>query len=284
MKIRFVLAATLFAPVMASSSAADDASGLLGKWRITRAVVAPWTDEAGAGEKPALVGESVVFRSKSVKASAPLACGDAEYEATSMPPEGLFQGGLPTPANEAMTPLGFSDQMIEGVLLACDTGTFEFHFVAPDTALFALDNRIWTLDRSPGARASKSSAESAVQRFLEAHFDGDMGFSPAAFAQKRAAFAPSLVKTIDAYLAKPQDPNEAPTINGDPFTDSQDYPARFAVQRDDKMTKGTAVPVEFADAFRKRKVIFEMVREGGRWLIADLKFEDGATLSAILVE
>jgi hypothetical protein len=281
MKKKLVLqAAALLAPVAAF--AADGPSAHFGKWRITRAVVAPWTDEAGAGEAPALVGETVVFKARSVKAPAPLGCANAKYETTSVPPEGLFQGAELTV--EQASNLGLVAGDLTGMSLACDTGVFEFHDAGPQAMLFALDNRIWTLDRSPGALASASSPEGAVQRFLEAHFAGDMGFSAEALASKRDRLSPALAAAIDAYFARPQDPEEAPPIDGDPFTDSQDYPARFSVKLDDRKTKGTAVPVVFADAFRERTVVFEMTREKGRWLIDDLKFEDGSTLSTWLAE
>jgi hypothetical protein len=183
-----------------------------------------------------------------------------------------------------MVSLGLNAEKIAGVSLICDTGVFEFHYAAANTLLVALDNRIWTLDRTPGARASKSSPEGVVQRFLEAHFASDMGFTPESVKAKRTFLTDELATRISAYLAKPVDPNEAPSINGDPFTDSQEYPTRFAVDRDNKKVKGAAVPVTFSDAFHKRGVSFEMARENGRWLINDLDYEDGSSFSALLAD
>jgi len=268
--------------VAAPATAGDGAPSIKGEWRITRAVVAPWTDEADAGARPDWIGERVTFTSKAVKAPAPLGCGDAKYEATEVPLEGLFQGaGLSV---EAANRIGLDGRARKGVALTCDTGVFDFHFAADDSMLLALDNRIWTFDRTPGARASSRSAEGVVQRFLEAHFDGDMGFSPASLEGKRAFLTGALLEKIDAYFARPRAPDAAPPVNGDPFTDSQEYPARFAVLRDDKKLKGVAVEVEFADAFRERTVVYEMARENRRWLISDLKFDDGRKLSELLAE
>jgi hypothetical protein len=266
----------------ASAAAGEGDVSIIGEWRMTRAVVAPWTDEAGAGARPDWIGARVVFAPKAVKAPTPLGCENAKYEATRVPPEGLFQGAGLTLGQANALGLGAGDR--DGVSLTCDTGVFELHFAAPDTMLLALDNRIWTLDRTPGARAAAKSAEGVVQRFLEAHFDGDMGFSPPSLAAKRAYLTDALLEKIDAYFARPQDPDEAPPINGDPFTDSQEYPARFAVMRDDKRVKGVAAPVVFADAFRDRTVVYEMARENRRWLISDLKFEDGRKLTELLAE
>lgn len=283
MNIKAVLALAA-ALVVGTASTADAKTPISGKWRLTRAVIAPWATDAEAGVRPDWIGETVTFGRASVKAPGPLACGGARYENTDVPPEGLFQGGLPEPAAQAMLPLGLSDEAIAGVTVTCDTGIFEFHFASADSLLFALDNRIWTLDRTPGTKASKTSPEGVVQRLLEAHFSGDMGFSPASVEAKKSALSDALRKAIAAYFARPADPNEAPPINGDPFTDSQDYPARFAVRLDDKKAKGVAVPVEFSDAFRKRTVLFLMARDGGRWLVDDLQFEDGSTLTGAMAE
>lgn len=272
------------AAMISCAAAGDHAATISGKWRITRAVIAPWTDEAGAGEQPTWVGESVSFGSKSVKGPGPIACGHVKYEATDVPPEGLFQGSLPEPAGDAMIGLGLSGASLKGVSVTCDTGIFEYHYADGDTLLLGLDNHIWTLDKTAGTRAAKNAPEGVVQRFLEAHFAGDMGFTPASVAAKRAYLAKALDGQIDAWFEKPQNSDEAPNINGDPFTDSQEYPARFAVGADDKASEGVEVPVEFADAFVKRAVHFEMTRKSGRWLIADIKYEDGSTLSELLAE
>ncbi len=284
MKItRLATIAAAAAMLSGAASASDDsAASIRGKWRITIGAIAPWSDEAEAGATPLLVGETVRFNALSVKGPQPIGCGGARYEATDVPPEGLFQGGLPPPAGDALPALGLSGATFRGVSVSCDTGVFEYHWADPDTLLVALDNRIWTLDRTPGTSAAKSSPEGAVQRFLEAHFAGDMGFSVLSMSAKRASFTKALQSKIDAYFALTQDPNEAPLIDGDPFTDSQDYPARFAVGGDDKKSPGVLVPVEFADAFRRKTVVFEMAREKGRWLINDLKYESGETLSTLL--
>jgi hypothetical protein len=280
--LRLAAAVAAGSAFVASAAAGEANVSIMGEWRMTRAVVAPWTDEAGAGARPDWIGARVTFVSKAVKAAAPLGCENAKYEATRVPPEGLFQGAGLTIGQVNALGLGAGDR--DGVSLTCDTGVFEFHFAAPDTMLLALDNRIWTLDRTPGALASAKSAEGVVQRFLEAHFDGDMGFSPATLSAKRTYLTDALLERIGAYFARPQVPDEAPSINGDPFTDSQEYPARFSVMRDDKRVKGVAAPVVFADAFRNRTVVYEMARENRRWLISDLKFEDGRKLTELLAE
>lgn len=272
------------AAMLSFAMAGETGPIISGKWRITRSVVAPWADEAAAGGAASLVGSIVAFNANAVKAPHPIGCANAKYEATDVPTEGLFQGAELDRDNDAVVWLGLSAASIKGVSVTCDSGIFEYHYADADTLYLGLDNRIWVLDQTAGTRASKSSAEGVVQRFLEAHFAGDMGFSPEALATKRRFFSKALERKIDTWFAKPQDPNVAPEINGDPFTDSQEYPARFSVAADDKTAARISVPVEFANADLKRTAFFEMTRQKGRWLIDDVAYEDGSKLSALLEE
>jgi hypothetical protein len=251
-----------------------------GKWRITRSVVAPWTDETGAGAPSLAVGSTVTFTRSLVAGPHPVGCRLARYEQTEVPTEGLFQGAGIS-ANDAIS-LGLAGEKFEGVSVTCDGGVFEYHRASENSFVFALDNRIWTLDRSPGTKASAGAPEGVVQRFLEAHFAGDMGFWPSAIDSKRGYFTKALNEKMNAYFGRITDPDEAPEINGDPFTDSQDYPARFSVRSDDKTTPGVLAPVEFSQAFSRRTVGFSLKREGGRWLIDDLLFEDNISLATLL--
>jgi hypothetical protein len=283
--IRIIVALVVWAAAPSAAFADGDAySSVAGAWRFTRSVVAPWADEAAIGAPPDWIGSMVTFGARSVKGPAPLACRHAAYEATLVAPEGLFQGNLPAPAADAMTALGLSGDAVGGVSLSCDTGVFEIHRASAGSLLVALDNRIWTLDQTAGTRATSISPEGVLQRFLEAHFAGDMAFTTASIAGKRAFLSKALFGAIEAYLAAPQDPDEAPLINGDPFTDSQEYPTRFAVGADDREAVGVELPVDFADAFTKRTVLFEMTRENGHWLVSDLRYPDGTTLSGLLAD
>ena len=269
------------AAAITSQAAAGDASTpFFGKWRITRAVVAPWTDEAGAGAQPAWIGTGVTFGEHFVKGPHPIGCRNAAYEPTNVPPEGLFQGAELSMAQ--INSLGLGGGAFTGFSVSCDAGVFEYHFADDDTLLLALDNRIWTLDRTDGARAAKSSPEGVVQRFLEAHFADHMGFTKETVSAKRATMTKALNEKIRAYFAAPGDPDDAPAINGDPFTDTQEYPTRFAVRSNNLSAEGIVIPVEFADAFAKRTVLFELKRQNGRWLINDLIYDDGSRLTALL--
>lgn len=272
----FIVAAAAAASVGAHAAEAP----MPGKWRITRGVVAPWTDEAGAGAPSLAIGSTVAFGKSYVSGPHPIGCRHARYETTEVPTEGLFQGaGISS--NDAIS-LGLAGEKFQGVSVSCDAGVFEYHRANENSFVFALDNRIWTLDRSPGTKASAASPEGVVQRFLEAHFAGDMGFWPSAIDGKRGYFTKALNEKMTAYFGRITDPDEAPEIDGDPFTDSQDYPARFFVRSDDKAKTGVLVPVDYSDAFTRKTVGYSMKREGGRWLIDDLLFEDNITLGTSL--
>jgi len=278
-----ILACVAAIAAMAACASADEAaSPVYGKWRITRVVAAPWAGEDGVLGDISYLGKTVTFREKRVNGPGPIGCGGAAYEATDYPPQGLFQGALPEPVDAAMSAIGLSGPSVKGISVNCDTGLFEFHWADSETILLGLDNRVLTLSRTTGTRAAASTPEGVVQRFLEAHFAGDMSFLPETLESSRAKFTSGLNSKIAAYFAKERDPEEVPPIDGDPFTDSQDYPARFVVHADDKAKEGVSVPVVVSDAFSSKTVDYELRREKRHWLIDDLVFEDGSRLSTLL--
>jgi hypothetical protein len=252
-----------------------------GSWRIARGVASPWLPGAPLRPETALVGERMQFGPARVDGPGVLGCTGARYTATQLPAEGLFQGTLPAPAALAAEWLGFASRPVEGFSLACSTGLFEFHSVGPDALLFALDNVIWTLDRSAGALAAEGSPEAFVQALLEAHFASPMGFEPDAVALKRTRLSGALARRIDAYFARPRPADEVPPIDGDPFTDAQEYPTRFAVRTAQQTPRGQEVPVDFADAHGSRRVDFLLVHESGGWRLDDLRYSHGS-FSALL--
>jgi hypothetical protein len=283
-RIGSIVAIAALALVLADrSAAAHSPEDLMGQWRMTRAVVAPWAEEGEAKIERAWIGKNIVFKSNKVKGPGPVACANAQYEATSMPAEGLFQGGLPAPAVAAAQALGVAKFPVSGMSLACDTGVFEFHQAGTDALLFALDNVIWTLDRSPGSRAAAQSPEGVTQRFLEAHFNGDMGFDRQTAGAKAASLSRGLQNSIKTYFAAERPEDEVPPVDGDPFTDSQEYPTRFSVALSEQRGRDRAtVPVIFSDGFRDRRVVYRLIDERSRWRIDDLQYEDGGTLSEML--
>jgi hypothetical protein len=255
-----------------------------GRWRITRGLVAPWiAADAAQPDARALLGSTIEFGADRVDGPSALTCANARYEEDARLPEGLFQGGLPAPATEHAARLGFTGAAVKSMSVACDTGLFDFHQASQQAAMLALDNVIWVLDRSPGALARDDQPQRPVQLLLEAHFNGDMGFLPALVANKDGWMSAGLRDRIAKYFAYPWPADEVPPINGDPFTNSQEYPVLFSV-REGLINKDRAsVPVRFDDGHAARAIDYLMLREEGAWRVDDLRYEDGTTFRTALL-
>lgn len=281
-----LVAATGSMPRCLAATTDAESHWLLGDWRIVHGRAAPWV--AVDGPRPdtrAWIGSRVSYHADRVEGPAAFACNDARYEFDARRIEGLFQGNLRDPRADAAQ-LGVTVDTVPSISLSCDRGLFDLHRAAPDTVLVALDNVIWTLDRSPGALASGGTPEAAVQLLLEAHFAGDMGFVPDAIGNKRGWLDDDLAERIDRYFAQPFPPDEVPPINADPFTDTQEYPTLFSVGRARiDIAKGTAeVPVRFGDGHRARSVRYLMRQRGDRWLLDDIRYEHDARFRAMLMQ
>jgi hypothetical protein len=262
---------------------ADEVEVPDGRFRVGRGIAAPWLAPAQAApDTRAWLGAHVEFAARRFAAPGGLGCEDAQYRTDRRPAEGLFQGGLPAPAPAAAASLGLVALPVPSVDLSCSTGTFDLHWATPDALLLAIDNVIWVLDRSPGARAPAGTPEHAVQRLLEAHFAGDMGFDAGTVAAKRAHLAPVLQAAIATYFAQPRPADEVPPVDGDPFTDSQEYPVLFSVREAVPHGARRQVPVRFDDGYRARTVVFELVPDSAGWRLEELRYEHGRTLRQLL--
>lgn len=253
-----------------------------GAWRFTLGTPGPWLAAGAAADPRAWLGAALRFDPQAVHGPGVLACGGARYEVVHPPPEGLFQGGLPAPAARSAERLGISGGEVETLRLTCDSGVFDFHRVDADTLLIGLDNVVWTLSRTAGTQAEADAPEGVVQALLEAHFAGDPGFVPERVAAKRGWLDRDLWSALAAYFARPRPQDEVPPIDGDPFSDAQEYPTRFSVGAASSADATADVPVRFADAHRSRTVVYRLLREDGQWRIGDLLYEDGSRLSGLL--
>ena len=258
--------AAIFAPSQAPST-----------WRVGKGVVAPWA-KPGAATGAKLAGQAIIFSADRVTAPHPLGCGKARYEYVLSPAEGLFQGGLPAPAVPSARKAGIAHLPALTMRVSCDSGTFDYHFTAPGKAVIGLDNMVWPLART----GSPAAAEESAIAFLQAHMTQDMAFTPATVARKRALLSADLAAAIAAYFRQPMPENEPPPINGDPFTNSQEYPDRFVPGRAAGSGTRTIVPVRFGDDKQGKVVEFELVKIAGQWRLDDVRYEDGATLRGLL--
>ncbi len=212
------LVALVFAVPLHAQQSRDVPRAAVGPWRVTRAVTAPWAAADSARlDRTVYLTRVVQLRAASFSGLGRFGCERPRYEQTTMPPEGLFQGNLPAPAAAAARALGFAAGVVQGVRVTCASGVFEFHAVDASHLLVAIDNVIWTLDRSPGALAAAVTPAGVVQRLLEAHFATDMGFDSVTVRRLQPFLTTGLAARIAAYFAAPAPRDEAPVIDGDPF-------------------------------------------------------------------
>jgi hypothetical protein len=117
-----------------------------GRWLIAEAHSAPWYNPSDSGTRPFddhLVGKSIVYMPSRIVGPRLLACKGPRYRMLETTPDYLFQGGLTAPAAQAAA-LGFRGSRIATLETGC-AGAIDFHFINDSTALFALDNMVYTL-------------------------------------------------------------------------------------------------------------------------------------------
>ncbi len=131
----------------AVSAAAPDAS-FFGSWTVTGSAKAPGM-APDAMQDPAdierLVGARLRFSAAAIAGPRPLACRGPRYELKQYTPDMLFQGTLTDAAPQARA-LGFAEPTVRTLETGCE-GTLDFHFIDTGTALFMLNNRIYTIKR-----------------------------------------------------------------------------------------------------------------------------------------
>lgn len=273
------------AQAMSSRSGAPLVPHVVGAWRVSSANIAPWvTTDSASLDRARYIARIVRFGATTFTGLTPFDCTDARFEPTQTSPDGLFQGGLPTPARAAAQALGLDSVRISGVRLTCASGIFEFHAADANHLLVAIDNVILTLDRSPGALAPTTSPAGVVHAVLEQHFRGGLMFDRAAMRRMQSRLSSRLTTLITAYLDVPASPDEAPVINGDPFTDSQEYPARFGVHAARLSGVRADVLVEFADGWSAKSLRYHLRREGAQWRVDDIVYPGGGTFTQLLRE
>ncbi|MFN8570809.1 MAG: DUF3828 domain-containing protein [Gemmatimonadaceae bacterium] len=135
-----------------------------------------------------------------------------------------------------------------------------------------------TTDASP----VQASPRATVQALYADHFKHDMGFSTKSVARKRRWLSPSLSAAIAAYFKRPTPADEVPPIDGDPFTDAQDYPTKYTIGAVTAAgSKATVEVVMHFDA-EQRTVRVQLVHGAAGWLVDDLSYPEGNTFRQLL--
>jgi hypothetical protein len=250
----------------------------LGPMQIDGGRIAPWA-APGTRIDPVYRGKEVRFEAARVIAPPPIACAGAKYEWLFGGAEGLFEGNLPAPAADAARRLGLGDGPFATLRVSCGNAGFDFHRAGNGELLLGLDNVVWTLKP---ARSATTPAE-IVQELLVTHFTHDMAFTRESVARKSAFLGADLRARLAAWFARPQSPDEAPDIDGDPFTNTQEYPDRFTLGPARPTSERTVIPVRFADEHSTRRVDYVLVREGQRWVVDDIVDERDTSVFASAV-
>ena len=254
-----------------------------GEWHVSNAHVAPWVaEDAPRPDTASLLGQRIVFAADRVLSPGVLACANARYERDARPLAGLFQGNLPAPVENAAGAVGLVKAPVRSVTLTGDPGVFDLHFATDDALLLGLDNAVWVLDRSPGAFAKAGTPEHVVQQLLEDHYAHGLEFTPERMQAQRRWFTAALGKRIDAYFAQDFPEGDVPPIDGDPITDSQEYPPIFSVREATPAGAAMLVPVRYDSGYETRLVHFVLARDGGEWRIDDITYEHDTPFSAML--
>lgn len=249
------------------------------RWLIESGRVAPWAKPGTTVlENAGLAGQAIQVTGPVVTAPHPLVCEQALHSFVVMPAEGLFEGGLPAPAGPAARGLGMSSLPVLTWRMTCRNGSFDYHLVSKQGALLGLDHVVWRVRRT----SPELSPEAAVLELLRQHMLRDMAFTKGSAARKASTLTESLTRAIAAYFARPVPRDEPPVINGDPFTDSQEYPTGFTLGAVSRAGLRAAVPVRFDEEGRSKVVEYRLQLSGRTWRVDDLHYPDGTTFRGLL--
>lgn len=243
-------------------------------WRFTHSMGWNGMEAQPAADTSGLRGRTLGFSDKALSGAAPFACAPARTETYDAPAEGLFEGGLPAPADAGARAVGVRKLPVAIRRITCPNAGFDFVQVDAQTRLVALDNRIWSLSNTPGTRAAPDAPEGVVQVLLESHFAGPLAFTPAAMAPKRRWLSTAFLAAMHTYFARSRPQDEVPPIDGDALTNRQEAPTRFAVGAATVQGKTAQVPVRFADGWAEHSLRYTLVREKDGWKLDDVWTDD----------
>lgn len=135
----------------------------------------------------------------------------------------------------------------------------------------------------------RSSAASAVRSFYAFHLAHKKDFTPANVRIRRPWLTPEFYGLFLGELKRQAEyskahPDEAPDFEGDPFTDSQDYPDSFrvgTVVTNGARAKATITfdwSAKTSRGLDSRNITVELIRLEAGWLINDIVTSDGSSL------
>lgn len=235
---------------------------------------------------PRPAGTRWTLDARGLRGPQPLACPKARQQILLSPAQGLFQGAWAAAGGETarQRAAGLGLRAAESVTLRldCANASFDLHRAAPDRLLTVLDGRVLKLGKRPDAG---DEAQAAVRELLLQHLS-EIGrpFDAARVARLQAWLAPSLAEAFGQWFARPPNPDEAPQLDGDPFTDTQEPPLSLTLvalrQRGAQAAQGVEVD---AGANRPHQLTYHLQRIGtADWHITDIEYGEGVTLRQLI--
>ena len=143
---------------------------------------------------------------------------------------------------------------------------------------------------SAGQNPGPREAARTVRSFYTFHLARNKDFNLRNIRLRKRWLTPELYKLLLDELrheaeARKAHPDEAPYFEGDPLTDSQEYPDSFRVGNAEisgNLAKATVTLLWSARTSRgrdKRDIVVEVTKSGAGWLINDIINNQGSRLS-----
>lgn len=215
----------------------------------------------------------------------PLACPRARQQILLLPTLGLFQGAWQADgvaqARQQAAALGISGPDTTTLRLDCANGSFDLHRASADRLLTALDGRVLVLRH----RAAAGDAQAPVRELLLQHLsEQGSPFDAARVSRLQAWLAPSLSQAFKRWFARPPRPDEAPYLDGDPFTDTQEPPPSLALgELERRGEEATQVVLVDVGGGRQHRLAYRLQRRDGvGWRIVDIDYGEGVTLLQLM--
>jgi hypothetical protein len=139
------------------------------------------------------------------------------------------------------------------------------------------------------AASPQAPAINAVRSFYAFHLAHNKAFTLRNVQQRKRFLTPELYGLLVSEIKRQAayskgHPDDAPDFEGDPLTDSQEYPDSFRVGKADASGGVVKVTVTLLWSARttrgrdKRDVVVETTKSGDAWLINDVVNNEGTSL------
>jgi len=135
-----------------------------------------------------------------------------------------------------------------------------------------------------------TASRETVRSFFTQHFqsDAETGFTRESVAKKEKFLTPELYKLLQHEFDREDEfvkahPDEVPYMNGDPFTDSQEYPTGFKVGKcnvsgESRVTHNVLLFWKTDDKPVQEGTKVQVEKRGDKWLIGDFTSDKSGSL------